>query len=179
MTHTTSNRPPAASAKYFDTPQFPANSALGCPHILYLAKYKPVSSSEKIHVADLIAIILHKHHPSTIDRFLNLGKNFAFKNGKGNGPDFLIIRKGKTAKVSIDRKNPFAAYLTHQIFSCEYGNMIGIFELEFGMTRETYADFDDMALHVCSTMSLTLLEPSSRLALSIVQIVILWLDYWR
>ena len=112
-----------ASAKYLDTPHFPANSALGCPHILDIAKYKLVSSSEKIHVEDLIATILHKYHPSTLDRSLNLGKNFIFKNGKGNGPDFLIIRKGKTVKVSIGRSNPFTAYLTHQIFSCGYGNM--------------------------------------------------------
>ena len=40
-------------------------------------------------------------------------------------------------KVSIDRSNPFTAYLTHQIFSCGYGNMKGPY-IQDWLTRHVY-----------------------------------------
>lgn len=94
-----------APIKYIDTPTFPADAPMGCPHLLDVTDLKSVSISYKIHVADLVVTVLNKHHPSTLEKFLNLKSNFVFNKSKGNGqnPSLLIIRKGKTIKVSIHR----------------------------------------------------------------------------
>ncbi len=95
----------ANSTYLTDVDECPADSPLGCPHIIKDAKnFHLDPNTNNLHLADLVATVLYYKAPATkkaLKAFLDLEKDFRFHRRESvpGKLDFSILRIGKTVQV--------------------------------------------------------------------------------